>query len=475
MAIMLDLAIINGTVVTPAGSIPADIGVDDGRIVIVAARQQLPDATHTIDAQDLLVLPGIIDSHFHCRAPANPEREDFATGTRAAAAGGVTTVIEMPISIPPTTDGPSLAKRRAHAERDVFVDLAFYASSATLDREKIQSATAEGAIAFKAFLQDVPSGREDEFTGLCIYRNGDIMRALELVGETGRPAVFHAEDFDTLTYLGERLQHEGRSDVAAHWEWRPDYVEAISVSSITLMAAGLGVHVHLPHISSALAVEIIRIAKQRGAPVTAETCPQYLLFDRETLLEHGPFAKCNPPLKTSHDIEALWDGLRDGTIDTVATDHSPFTVAEKSAGYENIWAAPPGFPGVEILTPFVIGSALEGKLPIERAVELVASRPAGIFGLSPRKGRLSPGADADITLYDPSVRSKVDVSTWQTRSRDSARIWHGMLTTGAVVTTIVRGNVVYDGSQIVGSQGYGQILRPAVSGEPIEHLRAADN
>jgi len=458
---MLDLAIVNGTLASESGRVQADIGIVDGRIAQLAASGTLAEARKTIDATGMLVLPGVIDSHFHCRAPANPERETFATGTRAAAAGGVTTVIEMPISIPATTDGPSLRARRDVAEPELYVDMAFYSSSATLDRDRIQSAFNEGAVAYKAFLQDVPVGREAEFTGLCIYRNHDILRAIELVGETGRPAVFHAEDYDTLSYIGSRLESSGRNDIAAHWEWRPSYVEAITVNTLCLMAEATGIHVHLPHISAALSVEAIRAAKDRGAPVTAETCPQYLLFDQDTLRQHGPFAKCNPPFKTKADNEALWEGLRDGTIDTVATDHSPFTIEEKEAGFDNIWLAPPGLPGVEILTQSMLTAGLNGRLPLERAIQVMTSNPARIFGLSPAKGHLNPGSDADVTIYDPSQEVTIDTSTWESRSRGIGRAWHGMQVTGRVATTILRGTVIYDGQSIVGEPGYGQFLRTA--------------
>lgn len=469
---MLDLAIVNGRVVTPSGTIGADIGIQDSKIVLLAAPGTLPDSAETVDASGMLVLPGIIDSHFHCRAPSFPEREDFGSGTRAAAAGGVTTVIEMPISIPPTTDGKSLALRRSHAERDSYVDVGFYTSSATLDRERMQSGLDEGAIAFKAFLQELPVGREAEFEGICISTNSEIFRACELVAETGMPAVFHAEDYDISTFIGDRLMAAGRNDIAAHWEWRPDFVEGISVSTLLILAEATGARVHVPHVSSGLAVQLIRDAKARGVNVTAETCPPYLLFDRQTLVEHGPYAKCNPPLKTKADNEALWEGLRDGTIDTIATDHSPFTIADKEPGWENIWLAPPGFPSVEVLTQFVIGSALQGKLSLEHAVSLVTSAPADIFGLSPRKGRLIPGADADVTIYDPSRVVTVDTSTWQTRAKDCGRIWDGMQVQGQVKQTIVRGKTVYKDGEIVGDPGYGEMLRP-VGREASQSLASA--
>ncbi len=457
---MLDLRVQNGSVVLQDGRFPLDIGVVQGKIVLLGQPGTLPESESTIDASDLLVLPGIIDSHVHCRAPANPEREDFASGTRGAAAGGVTTVIEMPISVPPTTDGSSFAIRREHAERDAFVDFGFYSSSATLDAEKIAGSVAAGAVAFKAFLQEIPPGREDEFTGLCIHDNGDILRALELVSETGLVAAFHAEDYETLTYLDARLHAAGRTDGPAHWESRPAFVEAIAINTLILLAEAAGARVHFPHVSSRRSVEAIRYAKQRGVAVTAETCPQYLAFDRDALSEYGPYAKCNPPFKTRDDIDGVWEGLRDGTIDTIASDHSPFTVKEKEAGWSDIWVAPPGFPGVENLTTFVMSAALDNKLPLERAVALITANPADIFGLSPQKGRLIPGGDADITLYNPHETSTVNISSWQSRSREIARIWDGLPLIGSVDTTILRGKTIYTNGQITGVPGYGTLVRP---------------
>lgn len=460
---MLDLAIINGTVVTAAGTQAVDVGVTGGRIALLAGRGDLPPAAETVDAAGKLVLPGAIDSHFHCRAPANPEREDFASGSRAAAAGGATTILEMPISIPPTTNGATLAARRAHAERDSYVDYGFYSSMASLDQDDVDSALAEGAVAFKAFLQEVPPGREAEFTGICLYHHDDILRSLELVGPTGTPAVFHAEDYETYTLLEQRLKAAGRTDVAAHWEWRPDYVEAIAISTLLLLAEAIGTHVHLPHISSALAAGLIRDAKRRGVPVTAETCPQYLALDHDTLRRHGPFAKCNPPLKTPADNAALWEALADGTIDTVATDHSPFTVPEKEVGWRDIWAAPPGFPGADILTPFMLTAALDGRLPLARAVELITSAPAAIFNLSPRKGTVAPGSDADLVVYDPEGRYPVDLATWQSRSAAMGHVWAGYDMAGRVERTIVRGRTVYLDGRITGEPGYGEALSPIVA------------
>src|SRR5215212_9203510 len=298
---MLDVAVINGTVVSPQGQMRLDVGIEGGRLVLLAAPGSLPTAAETLDATRLMVLPGTIDSHFHCRAPSFPEREDFASGTRAAAAGGVTTVLEMPISVPPTTDGATLVERRAYAQRDAYVDVGFYSSSATLDRDRIGSAVAEGAVALKAFLQEVPAGRENEFDGLCIHRNDEILRALELVAETGLPAVFHAEDYPTYSLLEQRLRDAGRHDPPAHGEGRPDYVEALAISNLILLAAATGARLHIPHVSSALAVDVVRDGGRRGGSVTAETCPEELAVTGAAVREQGAYAKGSGRRKSADD------------------------------------------------------------------------------------------------------------------------------------------------------------------------------
>ena len=288
-------------VVTADGHSRLDVGVSGGQVALLAAPGSLPTRRKTIDAAGLLVLPGVdrlalpLPRPRHPRARGLWQRHPGRRGRRRHHR------LEMPISMPPDPDGATLAARRAHAERDAYVDVGFYTSSATLDRDKIQSGVDEGALAFKAFLQEVPPGREEEFDGLCIHRNDEILRALELVAQTGLPAVFHAEDYETYTYLERAAARCRPQGPAAHWEWRPDYVEAISISTLMLLGGGhRRPRPPAPRLLG-LAVCLIRDAKRRGAPVTAETCPQYLSFNRATLEEHGPFAKCNPPLKTEAD------------------------------------------------------------------------------------------------------------------------------------------------------------------------------
>ncbi len=263
-----------------------------------------------------------------------------------------------------------------------------------------------------------------------------------------------------LSYRETALRAAGRRDGRAHAESRPDYVEAVSVGTLMRLAERFGVHVHIPHVSSRMTADVIRDAKRRGVHVTAETCPHYLEFDASALARLGPYAKCNPPLKEPTDSRALWDAVWDGTIDTVASDHSPFTVAEKERARDDIWAAPPGFPGVEVLVPYVIGAALTGRLSVARAAEVLYEAPARIFGLWPRKGSIRPGADADVVLYTPTEGGTFDHRRLHTKARGTALIWDGVKHTGSVRTVLVSGEVVVDQDKVVGRRGCGTHLTP---------------
>ena len=456
----LDGVIVGGEVFQAGRFLPLDVAFAAGRIVALGVRGAFAGmGAEQIDAAGRLVLPAAIDSHFHSRAPSHPEREDFATATAAAAAGGVTTLIEMPISEPPTTNGERLRERARLAVRDGVVDTGFYSSSATLCREDLSSAREAGALAYKAFLQQVPPGRESEFDGLCLPTNGDLLAAFRLLAEFDLPCVFHAEDESILRRLEADLKSAGRTDGIAHAESRPDFVEAVSVGTLLRLSERFGVHVHVPHVSSAMTVALIRDAKGRGVRVTAETCPHYLQFDSAALADLGPYAKCNPPFKSPADREALWQAVADGTIDTLASDHAPFTPAEKDRALADIWSGPPGFPGVEVLLPFAAGAALTGRLSWERVNRLLFEQPARIFGLWGKKGAIQPGFDADVALYDPRQVGVFDHRALHCKNPSTARLWDGVPCTGRVTATLLRGAVVFDGERVVGRPGAAEHAR----------------
>lgn len=457
---MLDLNVINGTLVTPSGRLKADLGIAAGRVAGVFERGEAPAARETIDASDLLVLPGIVDAHFHCRAPGYPEREDFASGTQAAAAGGVTTIFEMPIADPGVHNGEVLRARRELGERQCYVDFALYGGGGA-EEDGIQSMAREGAIGYKIFLHAAPPGREREFLGLTATDTRSLYRAFSRIARTGLRCAVHSEDNDLIEELTEELRRRGEVGPDAHHASRPDYVEGVAVAKVLMLAEALGVRLHLPHISTARAVRLVKAARRRGQQVTLETCPHYLLATTEDVARLGPFAKINPPIRPESDRQALWRAIRQRVVDIVASDHAPYTAEEKARGQTVIFDAPSGSPGVETMGPGIFDRALAGEISLERAVELLAEAPARAFDIYPRKGALLPGSDADLVLFDPSGSWTVDRTKLFTKSRDSARLFDGRTFRGRIVRTVVRGQTVYQDGRIVGQAGYGRFVRPA--------------
>lgn len=460
----LDACIVGATVITPQGEQAAEVGIRQGRIVGLYAPGTAPPAAETIDAAGQWLLPGFVDVHFHCRAPGHPEREDFASGTRAAAAGGVTTLCEMPIADPGVGTPAIFEARRALAEADAYVDFALWGGGGAASEADIRGMAAAGAIGFKIFLHGAPPGREREFAGLTATDTRSLYRALEWIAGTGLPCAVHCEDDDLIQVLTDRLRAAGRLDPRAHGESRPAFVEALAVSRVLTLGEALGVRLHFPHISSAWALELITAAKQRGVPATLETCPHYLFRDESAVDQLGPFAKINPPIRSARDRAALWEALLDGRVDIVASDHAPYTVAEKEAGWQDIFRAPSGSPGVETLAPLLLDRVLAGELSAARVLTVLAEAPARHFGLYPRKGALLPGSDADLVLFDPRASWTVAPDQLFTRSHGSARLFAGQTLRGRITRTWVRGVTVYHNGQIVGPRGHGRFVRPGADG-----------
>ncbi len=455
-----DTLIRNGNVVTETGVAPLDIGLLNGRIQALLTRDTANEADQTIQADGMYVLPGAIDIHFHCRAPAYPQRGDFATETRAAAAGGVTTIFEMPISKPCCATVDIFRSRRALGERDAYVNFALFGAPGLLDPKEVQGMADEGAIAFKIFMTAAPAGRNDEFEGLCLPADESLYQALKLVKDTGLVCTVHAENNRLLEWFTAGLLAAGRNDIAAHGESRPPMVEALAVSTLLTMNVSLGMHLHIAHVTSSETLEVIRSFQRRGVEVTGETCPHYLLFTEDDMLRVGPYAKINPPLRSKADQEALWAGLHDGTLMAITTDHSPFTVEEKERARTDLWKTPPGSPGVEELVLVVMDAALHGRFSLQKAVDLISTNGAKRFGLYPRKGVIAPGADADLVLYNPHVATTISPERLFSKAKDCDKLYEGMTFQGQVVRTIVNGRTVFADGQIIGQPGWGKFTRP---------------
>lgn len=456
---MFDLLIRGAAVYTPAGPEAISVAVRGGCIAALLAPDTEVSASEVIDAGGLALMPGAIDIHFHVRAPAYPERGTWESETRAAAAGGVTTVFEMPISKPCCATPEIFRTRRIQGEQEAVVNFALYGAPGMLQRGLIEGLAAEGAVAFKLFTTDAVPGREDEFEGLSLPGEREQWQALELVRETGLLTVVHAESQPLMTHFTALAQASGRSDAALHGESRPPVVEALAIAKMAVMNEGIGARLHIAHVSSAHGLRTLR-RFQDTQDLSGETCPQYLMLTEQALIDYGSYAKINPPLRRTEDIEALWQGLRDGTLSSVTTDHSPFTIEEKERARHSIWAAPPGAPGVQFLVPMMLDAAARGQLTLRQAINLISTQGAQRFGLAGRKGVIQVGADADLMLVDLQGLTRVDRATEFSQARGTDYFFHGREFLGRVERTLVGGVTVYVGGDVIGRPGTGRFVRP---------------
>jgi dihydroorotase (multifunctional complex type) len=425
-----DLRILNATVVTEAGCRVADIGIEGGSIAEVAPQGGLGAGREDLDATGLHAMPGAVDVHFHCRAPGRPERGDFASETAAAAAGGVTTVFEMPISDPACSTPDVFLTRRALIQTQARVNVALYAGAA-VEPARAEAMAALGAIGFKLFTLAPAPGREREFDGLWATGDADIFRALSSVAETQLRCVIHAESDSLLALLQAQPGGAGR---------RPQAVEAVGIATAAAIAKEASAPIHIAHVSSRTAVDAVRAGLELGADLTAETCPQYLLFDERTVERFGGLAKIAPPLRAPEDRDALWAAIEAGTIGVVASDHSPFLPHEKlDVDFE---VAPQGLPTVELLVPAILDAAALGLLPLEHAVGLVTAAPARLFGLE-TKGTLQVGADADVTLFSFTEPTHPVAEAYKTRANGCAVVFEPLELRARIEQTLVGGTVVF--------------------------------
>ena len=452
------LVIVGGTVVTPDGVERLGIAIDEGRIVAIARDEDLPGAAQRIDATGLHVLPGLIDTHTHARDPSVAEREDFASATAAAAAGGITTILEMPISTPSVHSAEVFRARAAAVQPRAHVDFGLYGGAAGDNLADIEGLAEAGAVGYKTFRTAAPAGREREFIGLCAPDAADYLRALRCVAATGLPAAVHAEDAQLLARNQAELQAAGDRGPLSHARWRPPVVEVSSVAQCIELARAAGARLQLAHCSTAAAVALATSARAEMA-VTVETCPHYLFLTEEDIARYGPFAKINPPLRAADEVEALWACLRAGEIDVIGSDHSPFLVSEKAPYADDMWSALPGAPGLESLLPLMLTAVAEGRLDLERMVALTSGNAARIFGLRD-KGAVRVGADADFAIVDLARRGVIDTGRWLTRSRGTARIWDGRPVRGSLVATILRGREVFRDGTLRGAPGWGRLVVP---------------
>jgi len=433
------------------------IGIKNG--IITAISKEKLEADEFINAERKMVLPGTVDPHVHIRAPGHDERETFESGSKDAALGGVTTIIEMPFASPPPYS-PEIVKRRMDvAEKEAVVDMAFFGAAGTDRLDDIIPCSKSGIVAFKTFLHEALPGRAKEFIGLTAPNTGDQYELMKKVAQTGVMIGFHAENNDMINKNIAILRSEGKTSPIYHGRSRPPVVEIETASKILLFAEKTGARVEIVHISTPEVVELVNEAKCKGVYAIAETCPHYLFLNENALNKVGVFAKCNPPLRSEEERQEMWELVKDGSIDIIGSDHAPYTKEEKERGSEDIFVPPAGFSGLSTRLPLLFTAVKEGKMELDRMVELICENPAKIFGLSPKKGTIAVGSDADFVIFDPDKKDFISKDKMFTKCRDSALVYNGWEVYGKPEKTIVRGKVVFDSGEITVSPGYGDIIK----------------
>lgn len=454
----MDLLIKNGTVVTAAESFVADIAVQDGKIVAIGENLAVA-AKKTVDASGKLVLPGAIDVHTHLAMPfgGTVSADSYLSGTRAAACGGVTTVFDYPVQRAGGTIMELIQSKKDILEKEACVDYAFHCCITDLNDgailNEMETAVWEGITSFKCFMVYKKEGM--------MVDDGTLARLLLRAKELGAMINVHAENPDMIDLNVEKFLSEGKTSAWYHYLSRPEFVEAEADKRAVHWATHLDAPIYIVHMADKEGLEACIKAKTEGHKIYVETCPQYLEFTCDVYKrEDGRNFVCSPPIKGQDSQDALWDALKRGFIDTVATDHCPFQSYEKDWGKDDFTKIPNGCAGIENLYPYMLDAANSGKITFEKAVEVCAANPAKIFGCD-KKGSLAVGKDADIVIYDKEKDFTVSVKTMH--SDYDHTIWEGKELHGYPVQTYVRGNLVYDNGEFVGIPGSGKYVKRSAS------------
>jgi allantoinase len=444
--VQLDLLIRAPRAITADGERACSIGVREGRVVSIDALDAASAAAQvlTLDADEVL-LPGLVDTHVHINEPGRTDWEGFATATRAAAAGGVTTVLDMPLnSIPHTCDVDALAVKRASAQGQCYVDVGFWGGAVPGNLTQLRDLYTAGVFGFKCFLlhSGVP-----EFGYLDVDELGQALREL---AQFDGLMIVHAEDSHTID---SAPLPAGRS-YAGFLASRPRAAENIAIAQLIELARSSGSAVHVVHLSSSDALPLVRAAQRDGVRLSAETCPHYLSFAAEEIADGATQFKCCPPIREAGNRELLWDGLRDATITTVVSDHSPSVIELKRLDTGDFGAAWGGIASLQLGLAAVWTQARERQFELTDVVRWMAQRPAELAGLS-RKGQLAVGFDADFCVLAPDAEFVVDVRALHHKNPVSP--YDGRKLTGVVRSTWLRGAMISDHNEVL-AQPSGKLL-----------------
>ena len=433
-------AYINGQIVD------CSIAIEEGKFYKIGRETQMPHADQKTNLKNLLVLPGLIDEHVHLRDEGKSYKEDFFTGTAAAAAGGFTTVLDMPNNEPVTMSKQTLRNRMVTASRKVLVNVGFY-SEFPRKLAEIEEIALEGAIGFKLFMGC-------KIGGLDIDDDQELQEAFTEVAKLKVPVAVHAEDRALLTANQEKLKLAKKNSVKAFEQAHSEIVELKAIERLLKINAMTEAWLHFCHTSTEKGLDAIVEAKKAGRKVTCEVTPNHLLLTNADLERYGQMLIMAPPLRDKVQVEALWKALEAGSIDTLGSDHAPHALTEKSAS--SIWDVKVGVPGLETTLPLILSLVRKNRLSLTQAVQLLAEKPAEIYALNDR-GRLEEGMNADLTLVDFNAKFKIDASRFKSKAKYSP--YDGWEVVAKPVKTFVNGLLVFDEGEITAKAGSGSIVR----------------
>ncbi len=442
----VDLVLHSAKVFVDEDVVEGGVGIEGGKIVEVAKDSNLPSGVAEVDLKGCLILPGLIDVHVHLRGQMQAYKEDFLTGTTAAVAGGITTVLDMPNNQPVTMDPSSLRKRARAAAPNILANVGFF-SAFPKSEEEVDEVAAAGATAFKLYLNN-------QIGGVDIDDDKALVHAFKRTSAVGIPVAVHAEDKNTIDTLGAAERELGHNDVEAYLKTHSPEVEAKAIERTLALVGKSNAQIHFCHVSSEKSVTMINNAREKGLQVSCEITPHHLLLASKELKQKGTIMLTDPPVRQRHIADKLWNALHNGHIDLIASDHAPHLVTEKQA--ESVWDVKPGIPGLETLLPLLLTKVNDRQLTIAELVKLTSEKPAEIFRL-PLEGHVKEGYNANLTIVDLHKRGIIEAAKFNSKAKYSP--FDGWRVHGMPVKTIVNGQVVMDEGEIVGASGAGRVLR----------------
>lgn len=446
---MADLKLVNAKILTEAGFFTGGLTVDGGKIKKIGAETKLGKADRIIDLGGKILAPGLVDLHVHFREPGFTQKEDFFTGTRAAVAGGVTTVVDEPNNSPVTNSLETISAKRKIIEGKAYTDYSLQMAVYVDKLDEIEKARRAGIKAFSFF--DELGGKPTGMMDLEL-----VEEALARIKGVDGLALLNCRKSDLVLSTIAEMQKLGRKSLKDYNEHFPEIAESLGGARRIMLAHKTWTQAHFREVSTANTVDMIRSLGEFMGRVTTEVRPDHLFLNKENTKTFGPFAQQWTPMRRRADSDALWAALSDGTINVIASDHATHTREEKEKGWEDIWKSPPGLPAIESMLPLLLTAANEGRISVERVFECTSANPAQVLGLYPRKGAIMEGSDADLVVVD--LKKEYEIRGENSKAKTHWTPYEGWKVKGSVEATYVRGIETYLDGEIVGKPGHGDFL-----------------